>query len=91
MTPSATIGYASSVDDRDEGSRAARAAARRQRAWVRKTTLGAEPPDPDQLFGEAAVDLAVRLSEQSWALSGRPVPSYSRSSIPIRFVAGAAR
>lgn len=72
----------------DEADRQARAEARRQRATIVKGTLGAPEHDFDPLSGHAAISLVTRLSAESWSLSGRPQPSYSRREIPCRFVPG---
>ncbi len=55
--------------------------------WIRKTTLG-DDADGDVLRGPEAVSLVWSLTLQSWALAGKPVPSYPRSEIPVRFVPG---
>jgi hypothetical protein len=69
-----------------DDERRARAQARSQRAWLRRTDLADAAPDRDPIFGAPAVALASRLSRESWLLSGRPLPAYTRSEIPHRFV-----
>ncbi len=36
--------------------------------------------------GEAAISLVTRLTQESWSLAGLEIPTYSRASIPVRFV-----
>lgn len=69
-----------------DDERRARAEERRLRTVLRKGTLGDREHDFDPVFGSAALSLVTRLSEESWALSGLPLPSYSRQEIPCRFV-----
>jgi hypothetical protein len=40
-----------------------------------------EPPCPPGLSGRIA--LVTRLSREMWALTGRPLPSYSRATMPV--------
>ncbi|MEZ4222984.1 MAG: hypothetical protein R3B13_18720 [Polyangiaceae bacterium] len=68
-----------------DAERKQRAEARRQRMVIAKAAFGVEPRD--DVVGAPAVSLATQLSRTAWALSGRPFPGYSRSEIPIRFVA----
>ena len=35
---------------------------------------------------EERLALVARLSEAGWALTGRPVPEYSRASMPVRLI-----
>ena len=65
--------------------RKARSEERRGRITLRKTTLADSDPGV-VIRGEAAVSLAVRLTDESWALSGAAFPTYSRRDIPCRFV-----
>ena len=70
--------------DSDE-KQAARARARS--LWpVRKFKLGEEPSDDLSDTTTAAERLAMMwpLAVQAWALARRPLPTYDRSSIPIR-------
>ena len=69
-----------------DDERTARAEVRRLRAVLRKGTLQVREHDFDPVFGLAAISLLTRLSDESWSLSGRPWPSYSRQEIPCRFV-----
>lgn len=42
---------------------------------------------PEQsLSGEQRVALAVRLTRAAWSMSGRALPSYERSEIPVRVI-----
>jgi hypothetical protein len=72
----------------DGAGRRARAEARKRTATLRRTHLSATEPDLDPVFGEAAISLVDRLTRESWAESGRPLPGYSRREIPVRFVPG---
>ncbi len=69
-------------------ARQRRAEARRKSATLTKTSLRAEERDSTPIYGAQAITLVTRLSRSSWSLSGRPVPSYPRAQIPIRFVSG---
>lgn len=53
---------------------------------VRVYRLGEEPRDDLSADTTAEERLAIlsELSERAWALTGRPVPTYERSDIPIR-------
>jgi len=35
---------------------------------------------------EERLEMLVVLSERMWLLSGRPLPSYSRSRLPVRVI-----
>ena len=62
-----------------------RAAARR--AWpVRLVALGAEPPDrlDRSTTPEERLAMVWTLTVETWALSGQPMPAYSRSATPLR-------
>jgi hypothetical protein len=74
-----------------EDERRARAEARGRRVHLRWTKLGDEDPTADAIFGADAVTLVTELTEQVWSLSRRPLPSYTRATIPIRFVPGRER
>jgi hypothetical protein len=46
---------------------------------------GQEPPDDDltaTTTPEERLDMMWQLVEQSWAMAGRPIPDYERSSMP---------
>lgn len=70
----------------EDAARRARAAARRQRMTILRTTHDSNEDACPPIRGEAAVSLATRLSRMAWALSGRPFPTYTRAEIPVRFV-----
>jgi hypothetical protein len=65
-----------------------RAEARRGRTILRKTRLLRREHDLNSLRGPEAVALVARLTAESWSLSGRELPSYTRDTIPVRFVPG---
>jgi hypothetical protein len=76
----------------NDPARAARAAARRD--WpIRIHKLGEEPPDDLSATTTAAERLAMMwpLTLRIWALTGRPLPEYSRSETPIRVVTSPVR
>ena len=65
----------------------ARAKARSERMTLRKARLGEPEADLDPVFGAEAISLVSRLTRSSYSLAGRPTPpSYSRATIPCRFV-----
>ena len=61
--------------------------ARRHRT-VRVYRLGGEPGDDLSAVStpEQRLDMVVELSRRMWALTGRPLPSYSRGSMPGRVI-----
>jgi hypothetical protein len=66
------------------------AAAERRRAarasWpIRVYRLGSEPGDDLSSTTTAAERLAWvwELTQRSWALTGRPIPSYPRTAMPV--------
>ena len=71
-----------------ETDRRARAEARRSSAVIQRSTLHEGERDLSPISGVEALSLATRLTRESWSLSGRPLPSYSRKTIPVRFVPG---
>ncbi len=52
-----------------------------------KSRLG-EEEDLHPIRGGEALSLVTRLTAESWSLSGRRLPDYSRREIPCRFVPG---
>lgn len=72
----------------DRSSRQARAELRRRTAVLNRTRLTRTEPDPSPLNGPDALSLVARLTRESWTLSGRDFPRYSREHIPVRFVPG---
>ncbi len=69
-----------------EKDRRARAEARRRRLILRKSRLQATEEDLSPLHGVEAVALVYRLTRESWSLSGKEVPTYTRRDTPWRFV-----
>jgi hypothetical protein len=63
-----------------------RAAARRARITLRRTSLHARDDGSDVVRGEEALALVTRLTREGWLLAGLPCPDYERSDIPVRFV-----
>lgn len=71
-----------SDDDLDAAERA-----RRRRDWpIRSYTLGSEPGDDLSATTTAEERLAMMwpLALEAWALTGKPMPEYSRSTMPVR-------
>lgn len=61
----------------------------RRHGWpVRIFPLGLEPPDDalDTMTPSERVALVWELSARRWELSGHPLPSYTRATIPVRIV-----
>jgi hypothetical protein len=71
-----------------ERERLRRAEARRTRTILKKGVLERWEHDLTPLRGPEAVALVARLTAESWSLSGQELPSYTRDTIPIRFVPG---
>jgi hypothetical protein len=69
-----------------DDARRARADARRRRATLRKATLQSVEEDLSPLRGAEALSLVDRLTVECWSLAGRPLPTYRREEIPVRFV-----
>jgi hypothetical protein len=53
---------------------------------LRKGRVGERDAELSPVHGAEAISLVTELTRESWALSGRPMPRYARSEIPIRFV-----
>jgi len=64
----------------------ARAKARSERMTLRKARLGEPEADLDPVFGADAISLVSRLTRSSYSLAGHPTPTYTRATIPCRFV-----
>jgi hypothetical protein len=64
----------------------ARAKARSERITLRKSRLGEPEAELDPVFGAEAISLVSRLTRSSYSLAGRPTPTYTRATIPCRFV-----
>ena len=72
----------------DTTERKARAARRRQSAVLHRTTLKRVESDLTPLSGLPAIALVKRLTLESWAEARKPIPTYRREDIPVRFVPG---
>ncbi|HWG53508.1 MAG TPA: hypothetical protein VN677_09425 [Gemmatimonadaceae bacterium] len=72
----------------DVPSRSSPASSDRQHWPVRIYRLGQEPGDDlsSMSTAEERLEMLVVLSERMWLLSGRPLPSYSRSRLPVRVI-----
>jgi hypothetical protein len=58
-----------------------------RQSWpIRKFRLGSEPgPDLSAITTpEQRLEMVWPLTLEAWALTGRPIPKYSRSEIPVR-------
>jgi hypothetical protein len=71
-----------------DAGRRERAEARRARAILRKSRLGPLEADLSPIRGVEALSLVHQLTMESWALSRREEPQYTREQIPWRFVPG---
>jgi hypothetical protein len=71
-----------------DADRRARAQARYSRAILRKTRLQRREGDLTPVKGPDAVALVEQLTAESWSLARLEVPSYTRETIPWRFVPG---
>jgi hypothetical protein len=69
-----------------EQDRRMRAVERQSRAVLRYATAGGVDPNVGDVWGEEAISLTTRLTEECWSLGGRPWPLYSRDDTPYRFV-----
>jgi hypothetical protein len=60
----------------------------RRREWpVRIFRLGDEPPDDlSSTTAEERIAMVAELSARMWELTGRPLPSYTRATMPVRIV-----
>lgn len=70
----------------EERARRERAAKRVEVMVIRKGALGQPEVDLSPTRGVEAISLATRLSAQCFSLAGLAVASYSRTSLPVRFV-----
>ena len=66
--------------------RQACAAQRRQSILLSRTTLERAELDLTPISGLAAIALVQQLTRETWALAGKPTPTYRREEIPVRFV-----
>ncbi len=72
----------------------------RTRADAHARTRGARPPSFGErpcsvmkriwspISGVEALTLVTQMTNEAWSLSGRALPTYTRASIPYRFVPG---
>jgi hypothetical protein len=60
---------------------------------VRRFELGHEPPDDlsATTTPEERLEMVWTLTLESWALSGREIPAYTRAEIPVTIRPAAAR
>jgi hypothetical protein len=63
-----------------------RAQARREWMTLRKTRVGEPEVDFSPTFGAEAISLVHRLTLTSYGLAGLPRPTYTRGTIPCKFV-----
>jgi hypothetical protein len=73
-----------------ESERRKRAAARAGRMTVRKDGQHASEGDAVRLTPEESLSLVHELTLSAWALSGKPLPQYTRATTPIRIIKGKA-
>jgi len=71
---------------RMDPGRRQRAEARRVRAVLHRKHLASQETDLSPLRGAEAIALAVRLTRESYSMSGQTDPQYTREQIPYRFV-----
>ena len=62
------------------------APSRRRKMTVRIVPLGSQEAGDARVGGTVAERLALvtELSHRAWALTGRPLPSYTRRTMPVR-------
>ena len=68
----------------DATDREARAARRRQSIVLNRTSLKRAESDLTPLSGLAAIALVQQLTRETWAIAGKPTPTYRREEIPVR-------
>lgn len=56
---------------------------------MRMTTLDA--PDAHPVIGADAISLVMELTDAAWSLAGLPLPEYTRSETPYKFVLNTSR
>jgi hypothetical protein len=71
--------------------REARARARRERAVLYRSRLGAGERDLHPLQGVEAISLLTHLTRVSWGWSRSAYPAYERREIPCRFLPFSSR
>ena len=69
-----------------DAERKLRAEERRGRMVITRCDLEDSDIDPNPTFGAEAISLAAVLTRESWSMSGRPLPDYSRAKTPYKFV-----
>jgi hypothetical protein len=57
---------------------------------LRKDGQHSSEGDPVRLTPEESLSLVHELTLSAWALSGKPLPQYTRATTPIRIVKGKA-
>lgn len=62
--------------------------AKRQNMSARVVPLRSPEAGESRVQGtiEERLALVARLSREAWALTGRPLPSYSRATMPVRII-----
>jgi hypothetical protein len=68
----------------DESDDARRKRAEQRRSRITRVEAGEDVPLPET--GLARMELAWALTKAAWAMSGRPLPSYSRAEMPGRVI-----
>ena len=53
---------------------------------LRKAHVGEPDVDLSPVFGAEALSLVYRLTRTSYSLAGHPQPTYTRATMPCRFV-----
>jgi hypothetical protein len=71
-----------------EVGRKLRAEQRRKRAIIHRYRSNEAEPDIFPISGADAISLATSLTRESWSISGRRWPDYTRKDTPYRFVPG---
>jgi DMSO/TMAO reductase YedYZ molybdopterin-dependent catalytic subunit len=69
-----------------DAERRKRAAARAARMTLHKGEASSPGSNPAPLTPEQAVSLVHELTLAAWSLAGRPLPRYTRETIPLRIV-----
>ena len=75
------------MSEANSGSKASRRAARK--SWpVRKYRLGSEPGDDlsETTTPRERLEMMWPLALEAWALTGQPLPDYTRASTPVRII-----
>jgi hypothetical protein len=72
-------------DDPDDIARRARADLRRQ-TWTGRFVSREDDLPPVGATIQERLELLAELSERAWALTGQPIPQYTREQMPGRLV-----